>query len=164
MKKPNKALVLAALLSTAGCYTYAPTPARSVEPGTDVKVHLDETQDVELASVTVRDVETVEGQFTRWTSSDDAVLFSTNLRTRPGVTQRTQGEMISIPEANIQEVDAPKFSGGRTAAVVVVGVGVVALIIAAIANSGNKGDQPGDGQGTDPPTSNLIKIPFSITR
>lgn len=162
MKKPHKVLVLSALLSTAGCYTYAPAPARSVEPGTDVKVHLSTPEDVELSSVTVRDVDRVDGQLTRWTSSDEAVIFTTNLHTRPGVTQRTQGEMVSVAEMNIQSFDAPKFSGGRTAALVVVGVGAVVGIIAAIASSGNKGDAPNDGQGTDPGTQGRINIPFVI--
>ena len=60
---------------------------------------------------------------TRWTNSNDAVIFSTNLYTRPGVTQRTQGEMISIAEQNIAGMEAPAFSGGRTAAIVVLGSG-----------------------------------------
>lgn len=164
MKKPPKALVLVSLLATGACYTYKPTPVGQIVPGTDVHVHLDSAEDVELSSVTVRDVTTVKGQLTRWTANEDAVIFSTSLLTRPGVTQTTVGELVTVPGSNIAGVDAPVFSGVKTGVIVALGVGVAVGLIAAIASQGNKGDGGPGEPGTDPGEGSFIRIPISIGR
>ena len=157
MRKPPKAITLAALVTMTGCYSYHPAPARLVEPGTDVQIHLTEAMDVELASVTVRDVVQVQGQLTDWTSGGEAMIFTTSLLARSGVTQQTQSEVVAIPEVQIEVMEAPKLDGMKTA--VVVGAGVAALIgiIAVISGQGNTGGGSGGGP---PPPPTLIRIPL----
>ena len=156
MRKPPRAITLAALVTMTGCYSYLPAPARLVEPGTDVRIHLTEARDIELASITVRDVVQVDGQLTDWTASGDALIFTTSLLARSGVVQRTQSEIVPIPEVQIEVMEAPKLDGLRTA--VLVGAGGAALVgmILAIGNSGNSG---GGNGGEPPPPPSLIRIP-----
>lgn len=162
MRKPPKPLVLTALMCTVGCYAYGPAPARLVEPGTDVKIHLNDAQDVDLSSVTVRNVNLVEGQLTRWTETDEAVVFSSYVQTRPGIRQQTAGELVSIPEGNIAGLEAPKLSGGRTALAIAAGaaalVGMVA-IIGGLGNSGSAGSG-GDGGGS----GSFVRVQLPIGR
>jgi hypothetical protein len=160
MKRLPKPLVLTAAFWTVGCYTFAPAPARLVEPGTEVKVHLNTTRSVDLSSVTVRDVNLVEGQLTRWTDANEAVVFSSYLQTRPGIRQQTSGELVSIPEGQIEVMDAPKLDGAKTA--VAIGAGVAALVglVAIIGGMGNKGGAGSGGDGGGGSQGAVIAVPF----
>lgn len=164
MRKPPKALILSALACTVGCYTYAPAPARLVEPGTDVKIHLQQGQNVDLSSVTVRNVGLVEGQLTRWTNDGEAVVFSTYVQTRPGVRQQTAGELISIPEGNIAGVEAPRLDGTRTALALAAGVAAVVGIVVVIGGRGNKGGGGDGGNGNGTGGFAGVKLPVAVFR
>jgi hypothetical protein len=159
--KLSKILACALVTVNLGCYSYQPSPARTVPAGTEARVQLAEPQDVSLSSVTVRDVVQVEGELLEWTSANEAVLFSKSLQTRSGIGQATQGELVRVPETNIQLFEAARPSTGKTVALVVVGAGTLAALIIAIGNSGTGGDQgnPGNDGGS---TTGRIGIPLPI--
>ncbi len=161
LSKLVKVSACAVLTLNTGCYSYQPSPARTVSPGTEARVQLAEPQDVSLSSVTVRDVVRVEGELLEWTSGDEAVLFSKSLQTRSGISQSTQGELVRVHETNIELFEAAKPSTGKTVALVALGAGGLAAVLIAIGASGNSGDQgdPGNNGGS---TAGRIGIPLPI--
>jgi hypothetical protein len=160
-RKLYKVLACAVVTANLGCYSYQPSPARTVPAGTDARVQLSEPQDVSLSSVTVRDVVQVEGELLEWTNANEAVLFSKSVQTSSGIGQSTQGELVRVPETNIQLFEAAKPSTGKTVALVAIGAGAVAALLIAIGASGSGGDQgnPGDDGGS---TTGRIGIPLPI--
>ena len=159
MNKPTMPWVAIVLGLTAGCTTLQPQTARLVEPGTDIRIHLSDAQDVNLASVTVRNVVQVEGTLTRWNGADEALIFSSRVTTGGGVVQETQGEILRFSESNIEMMEAQTLDRRKTTIAAVLGAAAVLGIVLAIGSRGNVG---GGGSDDPPPPQSLIPIPFSI--
>jgi hypothetical protein len=147
LNKLAKALGCVLTVLNMGCYSYQPSPADAVAPGTSARVHLAEPQEISLAATTVRSVIRVDGSVVE-TGDGTAVLSSTSLLTQSGLTEATRGEMVRIPEGNIQVFETSQVNAGKTAAFLVVAGGAIAAALLAIASSGNKGDS-GDGGGNE---------------
>lgn len=161
LSKLTRVLACAILSLNTGCYSYHTQPPRTVPEGSDARVRLAEPQDVSLSSVTVRDVVQVEGELLEWTSANEAVLFSKSLQTRSGVGQATQGELVRVPEGNIQLFETQEVNTGKTLAFVAVGAGVLTALLLAIASSGTSGDTGNTGGNGN--TSGRVGVPLPIT-
>jgi hypothetical protein len=142
-----------------GCYSYRAVPPRSAATGSEARVHMAQPQDVSLATVTVRSVVQVEGELVEWTKDAQAVLSSRSLLTRSGVGETTQGELVRIPESNIDVFEAAQPDAVKTVALAAIGAGLVAGVIFAIAASGTGGDQSG-GSGNGPTPTSVIPLPW----
>jgi len=123
---------------------------RSVEEGTDVRVHLVQGQDIELASLTMRNVREIEGVLTGWSSANEALILSTRVTTGGGVAQDTQSETLRVPESNIEVLEVQATDGTKTAVFAVIAGALVAVALVAIASRGTAGGTGSEGPGGDP--------------
>lgn len=139
-------LSLALLFSVNACYVYVPVGDTMPAPGKEIRAYLSPHQDFDVGSVTVRDVERIDGIV--YTSSADTVAvfsnwlhqtFGRRFDSRRAVYYLTRDELGVLEERRIHPL--------RSAVSVVLGVGVFASVFTFVADaggeqndSGNKGD------------------------
>ena len=147
---------------TSGCYQYfpvsenAPLPA----PGTEIRLRLDDPQALDLGTVTVNDVATVEG-YVQSSGSDSLGLFSSSLRTFYGYRQRTNGAVFYFDRAQLQLLEERKLVPWKTGVAVGTSVAGLAAFMYFATDLG-KGGQSGGEEPGDPTPGRVVIIPFPI--
>ena len=118
-------VLFAALVATAGCYTYRPVASPHLEPGRFVVAELTERGSERLAGYLGRDVRQVRGRCL--SVSDSALVVSvSSVELQGGVTLGWQGETVSLPRGLIARLEERRLARGRSA--VVVGGSIVAVV------------------------------------
>ncbi len=136
------------LLSQAGCYQYvqladtAPLP----EAGTEIKLEFSPPQDMDLGSMTLRDVSVIEGEVFE-ISRDTVAVFSRWLQSAFGQRYAANGAVFYVPRSHTRQVEQRQFMLVKTG--VAVGVTVAATVaifkLALELGSGFNPDDPGGG-------------------
>jgi predicted acyltransferase len=138
------------VLSLAACYTYVPVQPTSVAAGAGVRARVSATTAERIAPlIGVTDARVFMGTFV----GTDAGGFLVEVPTTPQVgtagTFQTLAQRISIPRADLLEIETRTLNRGKTAAI----VGAVAIIAgstaATILRSNPGADRPPGGTSTD---------------
>lgn len=156
--KPTKFSFLRATLALAvpltGCLTLQALPLETVEPGQQVRVRLAAPRDVDIGTVTVRDVIVVEGSILE-TSDGGATILTRWVESEAGSRHPSLGDRVRVDASELAAIEAERVEGGKTALAVVGSAALFAGAMFAIFNTDTQatGDQ-GDG-GDSPPTFTL---------
>ncbi len=121
-------LILLLALTSSACYQYFPVHDVDPlpEPGTEVRVQLESPRALDLGTMTINDVSTVEGHVHR-SGSDSLSLFSSKLRTFYGFRQRTNGAVFYFDRSQFTRLEQRKIVAWKTG--VAIGITTVGLAI-----------------------------------
>ncbi len=138
------------LLSLSACYTYAPVQPASVASGTSVRARVSATAAERIAPlIGVNDARLLTGKFAGPDAAGFLIEVPTTTQVGPAGSLQSLAQRISIPRADLLEIETRALNRGRTAAV----VGTVAAIgIATAVNvlRGERGsERPPGGSSTD---------------
>ena len=94
--------ILLLALSTSACYQYFPVYDTEPLPtaGAEVRIRLDERRTLDLGTMTINDISTVEGHV-RQSESDNLSVFSNELRTFYGFRHRTNGAVFDFDRSEL---------------------------------------------------------------
>ena len=155
-------LTLALVVTTAACYQYftVPEAVPLPEPGTDVRAQLSPPQSLNLGTMTIHEVSTVEGDVYR-SLGDTIALFSRMLRTSYGYRHHTDGAVFYFDRGQFRRLEKRRMEPVKTAiAAGIAGVGVFVVYEVAMRYGGGSGDQGPPGGGDR--TQISVPIPFGI--
>lgn len=158
--RATSALILFALTSSA-CYQYFPVHETDPLPdaGAEVRLQLDSPQALDLGTMTINDVSTLEGHV-RQSSSDSLSLFSNKLRTYYGFRQHTSGAVFNFDRDQFARVEQRKLVAWKTGvAVGVTTVGLAILMSEAVDWGG--GSSEGNPGGVEPNLNRTTQIPIN---
>lgn len=150
-------VLLACLLAAApGCYSYRVTQLDAVPTGAPMRLRISPDEAERLMDLRLTEDRLVYGTLV---SSAGTELM---LDTQVGVNDATRGtrafmQRITIPVAEVREVEERRFDGLKTGALVggvAVGVGIIA---AAAIGGGDGNDSPGG-----PGTEEFRRLPFGL--
>jgi len=113
---------LALLISPAGCYNYLPLTTADPQPGTRVSAQLSDSGTLALGRYLGPDVAAVEGRLVAVTDQDIGISVAT-VRNRNGVEHYWKGEVVTLPRGDVAAVRQRKLAAGRSAVLVLAGVG-----------------------------------------
>ena len=121
-------LVIISALSSGACYQYFPVNETDPLPdeGAEIRVRLDSPQALDLGTMTINDVSTIQGHV-RTSQSDSLSLFSSQLRTFYGFRQHTSGAVFDFDRSQFMQVEERRMVPWKTG--VAVGVTTVGLAI-----------------------------------
>lgn len=150
----------AALLAGAGCYNYQVAAPGMLEPGGDVRIRLSPEAAERLEEVRMTEERVMEGTLIEERNGE--LLVETAIgRIDPVAGGRILKQVISVPSAEVREVETRSLDRGKTALVAGVATGILAYIVAG---------QFQDGGGSDgitppgPPESRALPIPLLRVR
>ena len=148
-------LSLALLFSVNACYVYVPMGDTMPEPGKEIRAHLSPHQDFDVGSITVRDVERIDGIV--YTSSADTVaVFSDWLYKTLGRRFDSRRAVYYLTKDELGIVEERRFHPVRSVFAIGVGVAAFASVFTFVADAG--GDPGPDGGGED--TRQRLSRPF----
>jgi len=152
-------------LSTTACYQYFPVYDTEPLPeaGAEVRIRLDEPQTLDLGTMTINEVSTVEGHV-RQSESDNLSVFSNELRTFYGFRHRTNGAVFDFDRTEFSMLEQRKMVPWKTgAAIGITTVGLIATMHYVIdlgggSNNGRAPYEPSLGRTVDIPLNVLIPL------
>ena len=144
----------------AGCYTYAPIQASSLQPGMGVRARITASASEQVAPLLgVSDARVLTGKLIDNSSGTMIVEVPTGVPARAGASAQSLYQRISIAPGQLVELESRQLD--RTRTTIVVGAVVVVGTSAAIAAlKGGPGlDHPPGGSSTDAKIP-LIRLHF----
>jgi hypothetical protein len=153
--------VIVALTSSA-CYQYLPVNDSAPLPdaGAEVRVQLQSPQSLDLGTMTLNDVSTVEGHVHQ-SSADTLSLFSNKLRTSYGFRQRTNGAVFYFDRSLFRSLEQRKLVPWKTGVAVGTTVAGIAALMYFAADLGG-GSQSGSTPPPPPGASRTAFFPISL--
>lgn len=106
----------------AGCYNYFPITAADPRPGTRVAAQLSDSGTLALSRYLGPDVAAVEGRLVAVTDQDIGISVVT-VRNRNGIEHYWKGEVVTLPRGDVATLRQRKLAPGRSALLVLAGVG-----------------------------------------
>ena len=145
-----KRLALCAPVLLAGCYTYAPIQASSLQPGMGVRARISAAAAEQVAPLLgVSDARILTGKLIDNASGTMIVEVPTMVPARAGASAQSLSQRISITPGQLVELESRQLDRGKTAIV----VGAVVVIGGSAAIAAFKGgpglDRPPGGSSTD---------------
>lgn len=136
------ALLLLAVTSLNGCFSYVPAREQAPSQASRVRVHLVQPQQVRLSQVTANDVALVDGEIV--SATDEEVSVSALwLVGRGGYETPGENATVRIPRANVARMEVRRPSLLRTGAI----LGAAAVLAAVFAAATLNGSADGGGGG-----------------
>lgn len=143
-----KILILILAVTSNACYQYFPIAdaAPLPEPGAEVRAQLSSPQAVELGTMTIHDISTVEGDVYR-TEGDTLAVFSRRIYSAYGFRQFTNGAVFYFDRSQFGRLEQRKLVPWKTGiAAGAAAAGVVAAMYFLLDFGGGA-----EGNGTNPP-------------
>lgn len=151
-------LLLAASLATSGCYAYIPIAPQEAAPGDAVRFRLTPEEAARYQDLRLANPRLIEGTLVQ-EGETEMVLDAHVGRAGAAEGSRLLVQEVSIPRAEILEVELRKLDGTKTGLVVAGGIVAIATVVA-VSGGGSGSD---DGGGTDIPEARRIPlIRFSL--
>jgi hypothetical protein len=141
-------LILTLAWIASGCYQYFPVEeaAPLPEPGAEVRARLAAPQPLELGSVTIHDVSTLEGDVYR-SDGDTLAVFSRRIISTYGFRQHTNGAVFYFDRSQFGRLEQRKLVPVKSAiAASAIAAGVVLGLYYAL-DLGGGAEGPGTGAG-----------------
>ena len=140
-----------------GCYTLEPTRRQSPEPGSTIALDISDQGRIALGGLVGPELAQIEGRFVSM-ESGEYVIHVTGVRYLRGGEQGWRGETVRIKPEYVTSRYERKFSTVRTATLVGIAAGAVALVVA----KGLTGFTQGDRGSTPGDTSQTVRLPRPI--
>ena len=145
-----KRLGLLAPALLAGCYTYAPIQASSLQPGMGVRARVSATAAEGIAPlIGVSDARVLTGKFIESSSGVMIVEVPTMVPPRAGAPAQSLYQRISIAPGQLVDLESRRLDGAKTGLV----LGAAAVILGSSAYAALKGgpgiDHPPSGSSSD---------------
>ena len=158
----TKPLWLMGFLFSNACYQFMPVNDTSPMPeaGAEVRFQLESAQALDLGTMTLNDVASVQGHV-RESQGDALSLFSSDLRTAYGFRQRTNGAVFEFDRSQFRTLERRElvpWKTGVAAGTALIGMAAFWYFAADLAGGGGTGNAP-------PPTpgvSRVATIPFNL--
>lgn len=158
----NAALLLMTTLVSSACYQFFPVDGSAPLPeaGAEVRVQLQSPQALDLGTMTIGDVTSVQGHVRR-SHGDTLSLFSSDLRTAYGFRQRTEGAVFFFDRSQFRTLEQRELVPWKTAVTAgtaIIGLAAFWYFAAELGGGGEEG-------GTLPPNpgaSRVVAIPFDV--
>lgn len=151
----------AALLVGTGCYNYQVAEPGMLEPGGDVRIRLSPEAAERFEEVRMTEDRVMEGTLVE--ERDGELLVETSIgRIDPAAGGRILKQVISVPSAEVREVETRSLDRGKTYLVAGVAAGVLAYIVAGQFQDGGGSDgvtPPGPPE-SRVPSVRLFRVPF----
>jgi hypothetical protein len=138
-------LALVTLLGlAAGCYNYFPLTTADPRPGTRVDAQLSDSGTLALGNYLGPDVAAVEGRLVAVSDQNIGISVVT-VRNRNGVEHYWKGEVVTLPRGDVAKLRQRKLAAGRSAFLVLAGVGGSVGLLAAfgLVSTGGGGNAGG---------------------
>ena len=140
------ATVLLYTMPLSACYTYgAVPPTTALAAGTEVRAYLSEPRSLDLGSMTVNNINRMEGNVYR--EDDDSLSLWTNwVHTQFGNRFAANGSVFYVPRDDIAQLEQRKLQIGGSILLfgAVIGAVVGLIAIANASGSGGAGENGGD--------------------
>ena len=152
-------LILLAVLTSSACYQYFPVYDTDPLPaaGAEVRVQFESPQPLDLGTMTINDIGSVEGHV-RSSNSDSLSLFSSQLRTFYGFRQHTNGAVFDFDRTQLSRIEQRKLVPWKTG--VAIGVTTVGLAVAMYYATGLGGGNEDGPQPSEPGLGRSANIPL----
>lgn len=135
-----------------GCYTYPARPLSEVSPMAVVSAQISDVGRVALAERVGSGVARIDGEVVQ--NGDTAIrLMVTEVRFLNGLSNKWQGQELTLRPQDVRSVSQRTFSRQRTVAAVIIGALAAAAIFAVGFTGLFSGDPGGDKPGEPPPVS-----------
>ncbi len=147
-----KTLALMLAVSTAACYQYYAVPDLAPLPkrGAEIRAQLSPPVSLDLGTVTVHDVSTVEGNVFN-SHEDTLAVYARLLLSYDGSRHPTGGAVINFRRSELRQLETQRLSPVRTGiAAGVFGAGVFAIY--ELIQSARPAETGGEGGGGTNPT------------
>lgn len=158
----TKLLIATAAFVSAGCYQYFPVDdtAPLPETGAEVRIQLESPQSLELGTMTLNDVSTVEGHIYE-SESDTLSIFSSKLRTFYGFRQYSNGAVFYFDRSQFRSLEQRKMVVWKTA-IVTAGLSTGAIALMYYGAGWGRGGQSGRQNPPPPGFDRVTVVPVSI--
>ena len=113
---------VAVLSFLAACYNYLPLTTADPQPGAHVRAQLSDSGTLALARYLGPDVAAIDGRLVSVTD-DEIGISVVAVRNRNGIEHYWKGEVVTLPRDDIATVRRRKLAAGRSAFLVLAGVG-----------------------------------------
>lgn len=150
-------LIACVCLTSSGCYQYfRAADGASPNPGREVRLHLSPSRSFDLGSVTVNEIQEVEGAVYR-ADPDTVVLWAMSLQSRYGSKHNADGRVYFFPRSQISRLDERRLMPAKTV-LAVVGTGAALVGIYELVRRGISSSTGSPVGG--PPTDAGIAVPL----
>lgn len=159
MRKTIAILILA--VTSSACYQYFPVAdaAPLPETGTEVRIRLSTPQPLDLGSMRINDISTVEGDVYA-AEGDTLGLFSRQIYTAYGSKQTTNGAVFYFDRSQFGQLEQRELVPWKTGlAIGAAAVGVLAVMYFTL-DVGGGAESPNGGR--NPQTRTGISIPVGL--
>lgn len=145
MRDGTRALAVAALLLTAGCYVHRPVRPADAVLDTRVRAAVSPRQAAELEPIFGPSASSVSGTLVERTG-DGILLEVATYGATPGMSGEALRNRVSIPFTELTALEARELSAWRTAVVIgALGAGVLGTWAVSTSGDADIGDKPGTG-------------------
>jgi hypothetical protein len=149
-------------LFSNACYQFMPVDesAPMPEPGAEVRFQLESPQALELGTMTLNDVASVQGHV-RQNRGDALSVFSSDLRTAYGFRQRTDGAVFNFDRSQFKTLEVRQLVPWKTGVAVgtaLIGMATFWYFAVDLGGSGGTGNPPPP----PPAASRVLNIPLTF--
>ena len=158
----TKSLLLMVFLFSSACYQFMPLDqsAPLPEAGAEVRFELQSPQSLDLGTVTLNDVMSVQGHV-RQSQGDTLSLFSSDLRTAYGFRQRTDGAVFYFDRSQFRTLERRELIPWKTA--VTAGTAIIGLAAFwYFAADLGGGSESGNPPPPPPSASRVVGVPLNL--
>jgi hypothetical protein len=158
----TKPLLLMVSLFSNACFQFVPVneSAPLPEAGTEVRVQLESPQALDLGTMTLSDVASVQGHV-RQSQGDALSLFSSDLRTAYGFRQRTNGAVFEFDRSQFRTLERRELAPLKTgiaAGTALIGMAAFWYFASDLAGGGDTGNPTPPSPGV----SRVVAFPFNV--
>lgn len=153
-------LILAALLSTTGCYIYTPVQMEELTPDIKVRAFVSADRAREIEGITGRDAREIEGSVVE--SGADELMLLVPVISRIERRGGTLSQRLSIPNSDVMGIELRELDTTRTGAIIGVAGGIGLYFLIKQLRSDGRQQGPGPGPGPVEDQGFRIMIPFRI--
>ncbi|MFQ6045240.1 MAG: hypothetical protein ACE5PT_02640 [Gemmatimonadales bacterium] len=132
--------------SVGGCYRYSvmPPDAPPPEPGREVRLHFGSLHSLNMGTVTVHDISTIEGEVYE-TPSDTVAVFTRWLHTAYAGKHAGNGAVFYVPRSDIRQIEERHILPLQTGLVAAAAVGGTLGLFQVLLTLGGGETPPEDG-------------------
>lgn len=158
----TKPLWLMGLLFSNACYQFMPVSDTSPMPevGAEIRFQLESPQALDLGTMTLNDVASVQGHV-RQSQGDALSLFSSDIRTAYGFRQRTNGAVFDFDRSQFRTLERRELAPWKTGiatGTALIGMAAFWYFAADLGGGGGTGNPPAPTPGV----SRVAAFPISL--
>lgn len=155
----QRAVVLATVLISVGCYSLVPVANQPLPLGAEVALTINDAGRAVLGGTMGPEIGVIQGRLTQ-RDTTEYVLAVTQISLLRGGEQVWSGERVHVKREYVSLLSEKRFSRGKTAIISAAAVGALVLIF----KQGIIGNLAGEEDKTPPDTNNTTRIPRFVRK